>query len=447
MPNLVHETAYEFTDKNKHTKTAHVRVLCPSGLSANDEFVLWGLLALTFGQPEPATAFEATPHYCLRQLGIISDDRSKGGKQYELFRETIRRLSRVLYENSAFYDPIRGENRDVAFGLLKYSLPIDPKSSRSWRFLWDQQFFEFCQATGGSFHFDLTTYRQLDPASRRLFVLLQKIFWRRETSPTFDVQKLAVGTLGFSPTMDVRALKFRIARCAERLIDAEILRLPPGISNVRDLFTKRGVGQYSVMFQRGAYFDRPEATRAVLSVDDSPLVDPLRAIGLEDATIRRLLRTHRRDVLQTWADITLAAREKHGETFFKKSAAAYFFDNIKHAAEGTRTAPDWWRQLRVEELRREQDQRPIDGVIRSSADEEQAFRKYLADEARAAFDEILTDLKTKLQAAGDAAIDADERARKMVEPHFRHRFREAHPEWAAGSASIDLAELMKRKSI
>jgi hypothetical protein len=444
--NLMHETSYEYTDKNKHTKTAKVRVLCPFGLSASDEFTLWGLLALTFSQPDQTTDFEATPHFCLRQLGIISDGASKGGKQYQMFRETIRRLSRVLYENSAFYDPIRGEHRDVAFGLLKYSLPIDPKSSRTWRFLWDQQFFEFSQATGGSFHFDLGTYRQLDPASRRLFVLLQKIFWRHDVSPSFDLRKLAVGTLGFSSTMEVWDLRQRIVRCTERLIDAGILRLPLGVTSPRDLFTKRGVGKYVVSFHRGPYFDRPEATRPVLSDADSPLVDPLKAIGFDDAAIRRMLRTYSRTVLQTWADITLAAREKHGEGFFSKSAAAYFLDNVKHAAEGTRTAPDWWRQLRVQELRREQEERPVDSVQHSPAEENAAFRAYLETEARETFNNILTDLKTKLQAAGSDPRDADEKARQMVEPHFRHRFRDAHPEWSAGGPSIDLADLMKRKA-
>ena len=63
---LTHETTYGYTDRNGHLKLASVRVVCPSGLSAADEFVLWGLLALTFGQPTPGTEFHATPHYCLR---------------------------------------------------------------------------------------------------------------------------------------------------------------------------------------------------------------------------------------------------------------------------------------------------------------------------------------------------------------------------------------------
>ena len=84
------------------------------------------------------------------KLGLIENNSPRGGKDYLLFRETIRRLSRVIYENTGFYDPIRGEHRDVDFGFLEYRLPVDPKSSRTWRVVWDQQFFEVCQAAGGS---------------------------------------------------------------------------------------------------------------------------------------------------------------------------------------------------------------------------------------------------------------------------------------------------------
>ena len=56
----------------------YVRVVRPSGLSAADEFVLWGLLALTFAQPEPGPELHALPHYCLRQLGVITDNDPQG---------------------------------------------------------------------------------------------------------------------------------------------------------------------------------------------------------------------------------------------------------------------------------------------------------------------------------------------------------------------------------
>ena len=54
-------------------------------------------------------------------------------------------------------------------------------------------------------------------------------------------------------------------------------------------------------------------------------------------------------LLQEWADITLAAIERHGRRFFKRSPQAYFIDNVRHAAAGQRTPPDWWHQLRKSE--------------------------------------------------------------------------------------------------
>jgi len=44
---LVHGTTYGYRDRKGHLVMANGRVTCPSGLSAADEFTLWGLLALT----------------------------------------------------------------------------------------------------------------------------------------------------------------------------------------------------------------------------------------------------------------------------------------------------------------------------------------------------------------------------------------------------------------
>ena len=43
-------------------RAAHVRMICPLGLTPNDEFFLWGLLALTLSQPDPIAEFQVTPH-------------------------------------------------------------------------------------------------------------------------------------------------------------------------------------------------------------------------------------------------------------------------------------------------------------------------------------------------------------------------------------------------
>jgi hypothetical protein len=428
---LVHETAYGYRDPKRRLLVANVRVTCPSGMSAADEFILWGLLALAFAQPEPSVEFHATPYYCLRKLGLIKGKTAKGGKDYRLFRDTVRRLSRVVYENTGFYDPIRGEHRDVAFGFLKYSMPLDPGSSRAWRFVWDQQFFEFCQATGGGLWFDLAAYRKLDYASRRLFVLLKKIFHRTDTSPAFDVRDLCIDTLGFAPTIAVPNLKAKLARCVGRLADEGIVQLTG--RRARDLFVKRGVGEYRITLHRGPYFDRNCAAAQPLSPEESSLVDPLRSIGFDDDAIRRTVRRYEAHLVRRWADITLAARELHGDAFFTKSAAAYFSDNIRHAAAGTRTEPDWWRDLRREELRRQREAEQADQADQpDQADtaggfgedsEKAAFRAYLEGEAREAFQQVTSRLVKDLVDRGKAREEAEEASTYLARVHFLNRFR------------------------
>jgi hypothetical protein len=100
---------------------------------------------------------------------------------------------------------------------------------------------------------------------------------------------------------------------------------------------KQHKGLYSILFQRGRNFDRTTATKATV---ESPHYELLRVIGFEQPTIARLLRAYTPRLIGEWPDITLAARERNGEKAFKKSAQAFFVDNIKHAAAGARTPPD-----------------------------------------------------------------------------------------------------------
>jgi hypothetical protein len=349
---LIHRAEFLYVDENRHQRRAESKVICPLGLSAVDEFYLWGLVALTLARPDWSTEFYATPHYCLTELGIIARDgqnsRAKGGKDYQLFRQSITRLSAVTYRNERFYDPVRGEHRDVSFGFLSYSLPADPRSTRAWRFAWDPIFLEFCQAARGSLLFDLGTYRSLDAASRRLFLLLQKIFWRNAHSPAFDVRHLGVNLLGIAPSVDIRDMKVKIARCAQRLAEFGIIEGSDALG-AATLFEKKGIGSYTIRFQRGAYFRREHQTPD--TTERSPMHGLLEAIGFDDPMITRILRKYPLAVVQVWADITLAAMEK-SPTFFKVGPPAYFLDNVEKAQLGQRTPPDWWHQHCKEEERR-----------------------------------------------------------------------------------------------
>ncbi|MBA3312939.1 MAG: hypothetical protein H0T47_06560 [Planctomycetaceae bacterium] len=413
VENLVHDSAYHFTDKNRHQQTAKARIFCPLGLSAGDEFFLWGLLALTFSQTEPDNEFHAMPHFCLRRLGVIDQHARRGGRQYREFSEAIERLAAVSYRNEHFYDPVRAEHRKVSFGFLSYSLPLDPESSRAWRLVWDPIFFEFVQSTGGRFRFDLDTYRELDPAGRRLFLFVSKLFYRRAATPQFELVHLGVNVLGFSPKLAAHDLKAKVARCVNRLIEARILAEMPG-----GLFQKRGPRAYSLVLTRGSYFEKPPGEQPAPRLDESPLFESLRQVGLDTASITSVIARHPAKLLREWADITLAARERFGDSFFKKSPAAYFVDNVRNAAQGTRTPPDWWHELRKAER----------SAIAMRKPDAPAPDTGLPAESRDAYEKVRNAFFGQFIAAGQPRAIAESNARRFAAEHIRKR-----PEKAASS--------------
>src|SRR5512135_578608 len=453
---FVHEVEYLYVDGNRHTRSAKVKIICPSGLSPSDEFYLWGLLAITFQQPEPSIELYATPHYVLKELGCLNagPDGTKGGKNYRDFRQSLARLSEVTYKNERFYDPIRGEHREVSFGFLEYSLPIDPESHRAWRITWSTHFFEFCKAAGGYLLFDLDTYRELDFASRRLFLALKKVFHRSPTSLVYDVRHLGVNILGFAASTPTRNLKIKLSQCAKRLAKHEIVELPQRVDHngmsIEGLFEKKGKGSYTIQFRRGRYFEKPEASRAPATAAETAMYEPLRAIGFDDTAIARIVKTYRPELIQTWADITLAAKEKHGASFFKRSPQAYFLDNLKKAAAGTRTPPDWWLEHRKEEDRRERESKrralclPVgEQAAKAEDDEEKAFEEYLRGEAREVMQTIVEQTVKEFQVLGLPAGEIARRAAEHARRQMQTRFRREHPEYEQPSGPKSLGDILR----
>lgn len=353
-PKQRHESEFFYTDKTRRRRRGRVVIDCAKGLLANDEFFLWGLLALTLSQPNPDICFFATPHFCLRRLGLVDTKSNRGGKNYALFRAALERLAAVNYYSDAFYDPIRREHCETSFGFLSYRLPIEEKSSRAWRIYWNPVFFEMCAPFNGHLPFDLETYRELDQASRRLFLLLKKVFWRCRVSHVFDVRDLAVNALGYSPKLNSKTLNRKVKTCAGRLVERGIVALPPGTGCADELVVRQSTGKFAIQFHRGDYFQKRNQRPKFASDEDLPVFDTLQAIGLEKYTVRRVLRQYDHRLIQEWADITLAAPERFGREFFKASPQAFFMDNIRKARDDGRMPPDWWRELRkTEESRAE----------------------------------------------------------------------------------------------
>ena len=346
-PNLVHAVQYHYTDTQRRRQIANVRVFAPLGLSSGDEFYLWGLLALTLSQPDSDGCLFATPHWCLRQLGIIDSQFRRGGRQYRQFTSVLERLSVVSYLSDACYDPTQAEYRRVSFGFLSYSLPVDPNSCRAWRIVWNPVFFSLVKSLGGSMRFDLEYYRALDPAARRLFLFLLKVGYRSGRLPIFDLRHLAVDLLGLSSKLALRDMKVKIGRTLTRLEEAGVIQ--------RWAIIRVSQGRFSVSFERGKNLTTSPAHNELQpDAEQSPLLEGLLAIGFDPPSAVRLVRRFPTRLVAEWSDITQAALERFGKDYFHKSPMAYLVDSLSKAADGIRTPPDWWHAVRKAEQQRQE---------------------------------------------------------------------------------------------
>lgn len=416
---LTFSTGFNYTDKHRNRKRAQVQVAAVHGLSASDDLYLWGLLGLAFAQPEPSPDFQATPYWCLKQLGIIHPGK-KGSEEFRMFREALRRLAGVRYTCDAFYDPLRHEHREVSFGFLSYSLPLSDGPARAWRFAWDPIFWELCAGAAGSLRFDLQTYRQLSPAARRLYLLLKKLFWRSDRSPDLEIRELGINVLGFSATLPTKEIKRKIGSCVDELLQRELVQLGVGQASADDCISKKGKGVFTLQMHRGPKFDQvTQSPRHVL--EDSPLWDPLVAIGFDRASIARILKQYPAKLVQLWSDITLAAGEQKR---IGTSPQAFFHYYLRRAADGRSTPPDWWRDIERQRRKEEHEQRRARAGIRFDSESELTFQQYIEGEAHEAFHSVMLQLKADLVHAGRSAHEAEDFAKEQALLHFRNKFRQ-----------------------
>jgi hypothetical protein len=288
---MTFETSFHFTDQNRNRKESHATVVAVHGLSSSDDLYLWGLLGLALSQADASPDFYATPYWCLKQFGIIYDGK-KGSEEFRLFRDALRRLAGVRYACDAFFDPVRREHREVSFGFLSYSLPLSHGESRTWRFAWDPIFWELCSTNAGALRFDLPTYRDLSPATRRLYLLLKKLFWRSSESPELEIRDLAVRALGFSDALPTKKIKVKLAACVEELLQRDLLQLGLEQASIAECFTKKQKGLFTLKMHCGPKFHHvTEPNRG--TIQDSPLFEPLAAIGFDVAGFEECSPEHR----------------------------------------------------------------------------------------------------------------------------------------------------------
>ena len=188
----------------------------------------------------------------------------------------------------------------------------------------DPLFFSLIEPLKAHLWFDLETYRSLDGASRRLYLVLKKIFHHRSHSPRWQLQDLAVNVLGYSPSLKPKELRKKVRECGERLRRVGV------VDANRQFF--HGTGRETVVqFQRAAAGKQRPRRPGVLSLHELPIYEQWVAIGVDEPGMGYLKRNYSMELLQEWADITLAAHEHHGPKFFDRSRAAYYIDNLEAA--------------------------------------------------------------------------------------------------------------------
>ncbi len=348
------------------------------------------------------------------------DECKEGSEEFRLFRDALKRLAGIRYHCDRFFDPVRREHREVSFGFLSYSLPLSNDTARSWRFAWDPIFWELCSATAGTLRFDVATYRDLSPASRRFYLLLKKLFWRNEHSPQLEIRELAVSTLGFSPELPTKEIKRKLLGCLQELLHHEIIQLGIGQSSVANCIIKKSKGVFTLQVCRGPGFNAATAT-GQQKLEDLPIYDPLVALGFDRASIVRIANHHSPKLIQLWADITLAASEQGR---IDNSPQAFFTYYIQRATAGTCTPPDWWRDIERRRRSEEHAQQRKRSGIEFVEEDELAFKRYLETEAKEAFVNVMQRLHDDLCSVGKSQGEADAFAYEQATLHFRNKFRQ-----------------------
>ncbi len=248
-----HVSDYFYIDRERKRRKASVVVSAPGGLSPTDELTLYGLLAITFADAKPVLELTATPHFLCRQLGL-----PVGGDHYDRLRESIHRLSLVHYHNTAWWDRQKSEHRDIGFHFLSHDLPTKVnekvRAKEPWTIIWNPLFFRLLVHSQGFVWFDFVTYRDLkQPAARRGFLLLQKIFHHRETTPRFDLRSFAVHQLGYSPNLELKSIRQKICKIIEIWQDLGIVAKN---SDMELFFQKESPGKWSLCLPRGERFEQ-----------------------------------------------------------------------------------------------------------------------------------------------------------------------------------------------
>lgn len=354
---LKHVSEFVYYDADRQRRKGVVTVKAPGGLSPTDELVLYGLLAITFADPRPMPELTATPHYLCRQLGLPI-----GGDHYERLRESVHRLGEVVYRNSAWWDRHKGQHRDVGFHFLSHDLPAagevrgDDQKREPWTILWDPLFFRLMDTSRGFVWFDFGTYRALrNPAARRGYLLLRKIFHHRETTPRFDMRAFATQQLGYSEALEPKSIRQKLKTLIATWQEQGIV---DPASNPETFFERQGPGQWTLILRRGPNFADPAARpqRPTAHAADHPSYEILSQLQLTHGEIIEIQTRYRDNLVYVVraAQIARAIQRNTGDPAGALRAFREFVDRIGTGQSDTTEEIGHDRSRRVYERRKQE---------------------------------------------------------------------------------------------
>lgn len=405
------EAEYYYSQHGKR-QLGKANITAIRGYHPRDDFILWGLLALTLSQPEGEPNLYASARYMLKRLGM-----SEGGERVGALREALYRIGGIRYQNDNFYDPVRKTHRQVDFSLLSCNLPCREDSICGWNIYWDQAFFEMVKPAGGFLAFDLATLRELSPAAGRLFLLLQKYFYagkrkRLYETPYLDVARLAIHNLGCDAGQPPAEYNRKVKRFIAELAKYDIVSLDSNTERVEK-------GVFRVRFQRGKYFDNAP-TKKPLDVREQAVFETLSRLGLDENCARWVLREFSTELINKWADVTFAADEQGR---IRESKQKFFIHHVREGKAGKLTPPDWYLAREKEQLLKQakKSQQVLEklGVPIPSAD---GFEGFLQQDGRKEYTQLVAELFREFQAAGTDDLEARKLAKDAATKQMKRKF-------------------------
>jgi hypothetical protein len=191
------------------------------------------------------------------------------------------------------------------------------------------------------------------------------------------------------------------------------------------LFVERDDGGCLIRLRRGRQFRQRTSRLNQTELNALPVYDPLSSIGFDDAAIARVTSHFSHTLIQRWADVTLAAKERFGAGFFKKSPQAFFMNNLREAGKGNRTLPDWWWACKKEEEQRITSPLAAQLADQSGSSQRSSkldFLEYVRNEGKAVLEAHVKPLVEDFCRNGMSQKEAVQRATSLCLPLLQRQF-------------------------